>query len=53
MVVNNGKIVEASEEELYSFWLHHYSDIFDFDFFVKRCEELGTTVTHPFKGGKE
>lgn len=53
MIVNDGKIVEASEDELYTFWLHHYSDIFDFNFFVRRCEELGTKVTNRLNGRKE
>ena len=44
MKVKEGKIVEATEAELYSYWLTHFSEIIDFNFYLWRCRELGVKI---------
>lgn len=45
MKVENNKIVEATEGELYKFWLDRgYDDIMDFVSFLRRMKELGVKV---------
>ena len=46
MKVVDGKITEATENELYSYWLSHgWDDIYSFPDFKARVELLGTSIT--------
>ena len=45
MKAENGKIIEATEEELFEVYLKRgYDDLFSFDFYIQRCKELGTSI---------
>lgn len=45
MKLENGKIVEATEVELISYWLNRgYDDIIDFDTYKFICEKNGTKI---------
>jgi hypothetical protein len=45
MKVKNGKIVEATEDELFGYWLKaEFCEIMSLGEFKKRCVELGTKV---------
>ena len=45
MKVKDGKIVQATEEELFAIYLKRgYDDLFSFDHYKRRCVELGTEV---------
>jgi len=47
MKVEHGKIVEATEEELFSRYLHAgMDDLMDFYTYMAICEAHGTTVTN-------
>lgn len=44
MKITNGKIVEATNTELYEYWLKQWSDIYSYTDYKQRCIELGTKV---------
>lgn len=45
MKIENNKIIEATEGELYKFWLdREYDDIMDFVSFLRKMKELGVKV---------
>lgn len=45
MKIKNGKIVEATEDELFSYWLKaEFCEIMSFDEYKQRCIDLGTKV---------
>ena len=45
MKVKNGKIVQATEEELFGYYLKQgFDDIMSFTDYKKRCVELGTEL---------
>lgn len=45
MKLENGKIVEATEMELISYWLSRgYDDIINFDTYKFICEKNGTKI---------
>ena len=45
MKIENGKIVEATEQELWGYWLSRdWYEIMDFNEFLLRCKYAGTTV---------
>lgn len=44
MKITNGKIVEATNAELYEYWLKRWSDIYSYPDYKRRCIELGTKV---------
>lgn len=45
MKVKNGKIVEATENELFAHYLKYgFDDTMSFPEYLKRCKELGTKV---------
>ena len=45
MKVENGKIVEATEEELFEYFLsREFDDIMDFNAFLEGCRKAGTKV---------
>lgn len=46
MKTSNGKIVEATENEMYTQYLKAgYDDVMGFPDFLYRCKELGTSIT--------
>lgn len=45
MKVENGKIVEATEIEMYSKWLDEdWCYVYDFEDYLARCKENGTKI---------
>lgn len=45
MKIRDGKIVEATENELFDVYLKKgLDDIMPFDFFMMRCKKLGTEI---------
>ena len=44
MKVIHGKIVEATEDELYEFWLKHWSDFMGFDDYMRRMKSKGVKI---------
>lgn len=46
MKIKDGKIVEATESELFDYYLSRgFDDFMSFAFYMKRCEDLGTVIT--------
>lgn len=46
MKIKNGKIAEATEAELFNYYLSRgLDDLMSFRFYMKRCEDLGTVIT--------
>lgn len=51
MTVKNGKIVKATEGELFEYYLKRgFDDIMSFTDYINRCIELGTQIIDE-KGG--
>ena len=46
MLVENGKIVEVTEEELYRYWLKTWSDFMPFDEYCRRMKNEGVKITN-------
>lgn len=46
MLIKDGKIVECTIDELYTYWLDRYDDVIDFYTYKKRCEEQGTVIVN-------
>ena len=44
MTVKDGKITEATEEELFTYWLKRYDDVLSLDDFLTRIKQAGTNV---------
>ena len=45
MIIKDGKIVKATEEELYSHYLRRgFDDIMSFSEYMNRCSELGAEI---------
>lgn len=44
MIIENNKIKECTEAELYQFWLKNWSDLIDFGSYRRRCIEMGTEI---------
>lgn len=44
MKIENGKIVECTDLELYNYWLKRWSDIYSYPDYKSRVIELGTKV---------
>lgn len=46
MKIENGKITECTEAELFSYYLSRgYDDLFEFAEYKAACQRAGTTVT--------
>jgi len=45
MKVENNKIVECTESELFDYWLQHYDEIYTFEQFKLSCIKHGTHIT--------
>lgn len=45
MEVKNGKIIKATDLELYSFWLTNWSDIYSYTDYKNQCIQIGVEVT--------
>lgn len=44
MEIKYGKIIEANDDELYEFWLVHWSDVYSYTEYKDKVKELGTKV---------
>lgn len=44
MKIENNKIVEATEDELFDNWLKSGLDIIPFDIYLWKCEKNGTKI---------
>ena len=44
MKIENNKIVECTEMELYEFWLDHWSHLLDFITYKRRCINNGVKI---------
>lgn len=45
MEIRNGKIVKATNIELFYYWLKRWSDLLPYDEYKRRVIEAGTEVT--------
>ena len=45
MTIENGKIIKATESELYKYWLDRWSDIYSFDQFIYMMKDKGLIIT--------
>lgn len=45
MKIENGKIKECTEHELFCYWLPRYSEIMSFDYYMWLCIKHGTIIT--------
>lgn len=44
MKVENNKIIECTESELFIFWLKRWSDVFDFYSYKEQCKKNGVKI---------
>lgn len=44
MKIENNKIVEATEDELYVYWLEHWDNLYAFDEYLQRMKDLGVKI---------
>lgn len=44
MVIQDNKIIEATENELYSYWLKQWSDLISFDEYIKKMKKNGVII---------
>jgi hypothetical protein len=44
MEIENGRIKECTEAELFIYWLNNWSHMIDFYSYKKACQELGTKI---------
>lgn len=44
MTVKDGKIIQATNDELYSFWLKHWAEFYPYDEYKQRVIDAGTEV---------
>lgn len=44
MKIKDGKIIEATNDELYGFWLTQWSDIYSYTEYKDKIKTLGTKV---------
>ena len=44
MKIENGKIVEATEAELFDYWLERYSDIWSFYEYLFKMKKIGVII---------
>lgn len=50
MVIKDGKIISATESELYAYWLEReYDEIYTFPDYLRRMKEIGVEVTEEDK----
>lgn len=45
MKIENGKIKECTENELFCYWLGRYSEIISFPDYMRACKDHGTIIT--------
>lgn len=45
MIIENGKIKSATELELYGAWLEYWSEIMDFNQYMREVQAAGTIIT--------
>lgn len=52
MKVENGKIIEATEYELFKRWvIFSFCDLYDFDTYIWKLKKLGVKVVAETEGG--
>ena len=52
MLVEDGKIKMAIEDELYDYYISRgFDDVMSFDEYMSRCKELGTKLVAGWKSG--
>lgn len=44
MTIENGKIIKATESELYKYWLDRWSDIYSFDQYLQMMKDKGVII---------
>ena len=44
MVVEDGKIVKATNDELFEYWMQRYDDVFTYEQFKLGCMANGTLI---------
>lgn len=44
MTILDGKIVEATEDELYTYWLHNWDGLYAFDEYLRRMKDKGVKI---------
>ena len=45
MKIENNKIIECTENELYNYWLKNWSDLIDYGVYRRNCIANGTRIT--------
>jgi hypothetical protein len=49
-VIEDGRIAEASDPDLYLYWLRNFSDFMPYSDYKKKCMELGTKIVEEENG---
>ena len=49
-VIVNGRIAEASDPDLYLYWLRNFSELMDYPTYKSRCVEAGTKIVEEDNG---
>ena len=49
MIVENNKIIEATEDEMYTYWLKRWSDVISFTDYIRKVEKNGTKIIRKSK----
>lgn len=49
MLIEDGKIVQISEDELFKYWLECWSDIYPYDEYRRKLIEKGVKITNEEK----
>ena len=44
VISTDKKILEATEQELFEYWLQRWDDIFSFPEYKQKCIDLGTKI---------
>lgn len=44
MIIEDNKIIEATEDELYVYWLKHWDSLYSFDEYLQRIKNLGVKI---------
>lgn len=45
MTVQDGKIIKATNQELFEYWLKQWSDLLPYEEYKRKVRNLGTIVT--------
>ena len=44
MIIENGKITQATEDELFKYWLKQWSDLYSYSDYKRRMIRLGVDI---------